>query len=93
MESATKQRNEECRRDTLAWLANRPSLKFAVDAVGNGVRRKGHDYTDSEIRIALEFLSEFGDPKPYVERTPEPMGSTIFYGITAAGTLFYERNS
>ncbi|MFZ4765970.1 MAG: hypothetical protein ACOYMN_13550 [Roseimicrobium sp.] len=48
---------------------------------------KGHDFDLSEVRAALQFLLEAG----LVKSLPDPLGATLAYQITAAGTLAHER--
>lgn len=95
------QRNEECRADVLEWLALRPGLKFPVASIQTGLKRKGHDYSEEEVAHATTFLSTFGVPleaggkeQLLVEQQySSAFGKTYHYGISAAGTLYYERNS
>ncbi len=99
MSPETLKRSEDCRRDALEYLAQRPQLKFTVETVQTHLRRQGNDYTATEVRGALNFLTGLAmnvpphGAMPLVQCEVSPFGSTSVYGITAHGTLHHERNS
>lgn len=78
---------EECRHDCLAFLAARPTLSFPVDAVTRGCRREGAAHTSQDVCEALELLTGL----ELATATRDPLGSTLYYQITAAGVLAHER--
>lgn len=46
------------------------------------------DLKESAVRDEINFFISRGE----IESTPDPLGSTQHYSLTAAGTLFAERN-
>ena len=85
-------RNEDCRREVRAWLANRPTIAAYVQQIARGLRH-GHnrsDWSPDEVASALAFLT--GAQPPQAVEIENGMGSTRFYQITSAGTLAHERD-
>lgn len=80
-------RKEQCRHDCLAYLVDRPRLKFSADSVRRGVNREGGDFGDTEIREALELLTGL----KYVTSAPYGLGATPYYQASSEGILFHER--
>lgn len=81
-------RKEMCRHDGLQYLAERPRLRFDAVMVRRGVNRAGGDFTDEEMREALEFLTGLD----HVRAEPDGLGSTLYYQVTSSGILFAERS-
>lgn len=79
-------RLEECRYAVLHHLAIRSTLAQDVPTIHRALSRS-HDFTDYEVSGALAFLDSLG----HVKRTRAAMGSTVYYQITAQGTLADER--
>ncbi len=80
---------EECRHDCLAFLAARSTLCFPAEAVQRGCRREGADWSQENIRAALELLVGLD----LATATRDSLGSTYYYKITAAGVLAFERGA
>jgi len=80
-------RSEDCRHGTLAFLADRPAVAHSADAIRRGVNREGGDFTRDEITAAAELLIGLA----LASETPDPLGSTRYYKISAQGTLAHER--
>jgi hypothetical protein len=77
---------EELRRLTLGWLDDRAALAFNAASINRGVNREmSHTIPETEETIA--FLASAG----FVAETPNPLGGTKFWKITAAGTIAHER--
>lgn len=87
MTEPNQTRREEARREARRYLANRPGLAFAADAVRRSVNHDGFDFTGEEIADALTFLVGLDQ----AETMPNPLGATRYYRITSAGTLAHER--
>lgn len=83
MNMATK---EELRRLTLGWLNDRAALAFNAPSINRGVCRE-LPHTIPETEENLAFLHSAG----FVAETPNPLGGTKFWKITAAGTIAHER--
>lgn len=75
----------------LEYLADRSTLAFEVPAIHRWIttRRTDLDETPGEqdVKEALLFLEGSG----YVAGTPHPMGATLYWRVTAAGTVARER--
>ena len=83
------ERNADCRRAVLTWLAERSTLPHSISAIRRGVNREGADYTEAEIGAALTFLE--GHQPALASHTRDPLGSQRFYQATSAGVLHFER--
>jgi hypothetical protein len=82
-----QERREVCREEVVRFLAERSQLKHAADAVRRGINRNGFDFTVEEVAAALQFTGSMN----LVSAKPHGMGATLYYQITAAGTLACER--
>ena len=82
----TTRRREEARNLCWAYLYERPGLALTLDAVCNGVRASGQNFTPTELYIGLHFLVDAG----YAAIRTTPTSSTERFIITAAGQLGYE---
>lgn len=83
----TQQRREDARREARRYLANRPGLAFAGDAVRRCINQDGFDFTAGEIGDALTFLVGLGQ----AEAMHNPLGATQYYRINSDGVLAHER--
>jgi hypothetical protein len=81
-----QERREECRREVLAFLADRSVLAFRAETIRNKLARE-HQFSLDEINAALEFQISGGR----VTREPDPDGATPFYKVTREGILHHER--
>ena len=83
-------RREDCRFSVRAYLAGRPSIAQTADTICRRMRKFGDgDFTETEVEDALSFLSTLTPPQAVSVR--EAIGSTLYWRITAAGTLAHER--
>jgi hypothetical protein len=83
-----QERREECRRETLRFLAERQIVAHHVKTIRRRLNDgHEHDFTDAEVEAALAFL--VSDERAH--RIPDPMGSTPYFQATAAGVLAHER--
>lgn len=80
-------RKEECRREVLAYLYARQAVAQAAPTIRRGLAGE-FDFDLPEVRGAAEFLVGLG----LLKATPDPLGATTYYQITAAGILAHERN-
>ena len=89
MSSQEKQqrRREQCRREVLAYLANRSVATLSADAIFEALKRKFR-FTIEEVKAGLEFHRSAGR----ILAQPDPFGATLYYKVTADGILFHERN-
>ncbi|MBB5037102.1 hypothetical protein [Prosthecobacter dejongeii] len=83
-------RAEDCRFLTRKVLYSRPTAALPVEAIVHQSNRLGGDYTAQEIQAAAEFLA--GLEPSQVKQTKATLGSTLYFQITSAGILAYERN-
>lgn len=83
---ATNKRLEECRREVRAYLAERPSIALAPASIRRGLQE--FDFSLKEVKNACAFLKDLGQLKDETEE----LGSSVYYQITAAGTLAHERS-
>lgn len=84
----SQEAREDCRREVLNYLANRPAVALSRDSIRRGLKNEG-DFEDSEILHACSFLVSLD----FIKSEPASMGATLYYQITAEGTLHHERNS
>ncbi len=84
--ATNNQRNEDIRFAVRDYLANRPSISQEAELIHRRLAVET-DYTAEEVKAALDFLVSLGQ----VESKHSPLGSTLSYKITAAGTLAHER--
>jgi hypothetical protein len=78
-------RREECRKEVLAYLAERPGLALSADAITRGLRQYGYSLAD--VTAALIFKRDKG----HVKCEPDADGATLYFQVTAEGTLAHER--
>ena len=91
LEKGLQRRREDCRRDVLAWLAERHPLAFRIARICEHInRRNGTDYSEDEIHAALAF--RIGLTPPEVEEIKDRSGTDHSYRATSAGQLNYERD-
>lgn len=84
-------RNEDCRREVRARLAERPYTAEHAHQLQRGLKfTRRSDWVLEEIESALAFLTAT-DPQQ-VKRLQNGMGATLYYQITAAGTLAHEQD-
>ncbi len=83
---STAEKNEEIRLVVRGYLAARPSIAQSASTIHTRLKVE-HACTPEEVRDALEFLTGAGQ----VSKRPAPLGSTLYYQITSAGTLAHER--
>jgi Fe2+ or Zn2+ uptake regulation protein len=86
-EKEKQRRREECRREVLAYLANRSVVALSADAIHTGLKRK-FKFSIEEVEAAIAFQKTQG----FISETPDPHGATPYYKATAAGVLAHERN-
>jgi hypothetical protein len=79
---------EECRREVLNYLAERPAVALSRDSIRRGLKREW-GYEDAEILHACEFLVSLD----LLTSRHGELGATRYYQITAKGTLHHERNT
>ena len=84
---ADQERREEARREVRAWLHTRSAVASNCKAIRRGVNNEGFNFKPEEVNEALVFLVS----AKQVEITPNDDGATLYYQITAAGTLAHER--
>ena len=82
-----QQQREQCRKETRAYLAERAGLAFDSSAITRGLRMRG-GFQEADVRDALNFLKGRG----HVLAEPDGDGATLYWQITADGTLAYERS-
>lgn len=82
-----KTRNEDCRREVLAYLAPRQEIAQAVSTIHRRVNRDGNDFTMREVESALAFLKSAG----WIQKVNSKFGSSCYYQATSEGVLAYER--
>jgi hypothetical protein len=83
-------RREECRRDALAWTAERQAAAHHPKSIRRGLNAgHEHDYTDEEVEAALAFLTS----AKLVTIVEEKLGATKYYQATAEGVLASERGT
>lgn len=85
-EDYDKSRAEDCRHDVLHHLATVSTTARDVPAIRRSINRNS-DYTEREVSAACYFLLGLG----YLTRRDDPLGSTVYYQISAAGQLADER--
>jgi Fe2+ or Zn2+ uptake regulation protein len=86
----TKEDREELRHAVLEVVYARPGPVLTARAISRVVQRAVSFTVDEEdIRAELQFLKNAG----YVESVRDDLGSTEYWKVTAAGTLFYERGT
>lgn len=86
----TPLQNEQLRSAVAAYLAPRHPLKFAPAAIAMQIKTQTLvDFTPSpdDVDRACHFLAELG----LVESFTAPLGSSLYYGATAACVLRHER--
>lgn len=89
-QSLAQERREECRRETLRFLAHRQPLAHHPKAIRRGLNLgHEHDFTDDDVEAALGFLESAG----LVRVVHDPLGATRHYQATAAGVLQHERGA
>ena len=84
---ADQERREEARMEVRTWLHARSAVSSTAKAIRRGVNNEGFSFKPEEIDEALVFLVS----AKQVEITPNDDGATLYYQITAAGTLAHER--
>lgn len=78
--------HEHARREVRAYLANRPGLALAPDAVTRGLRHSGA-FDLATVNAALSFLVDLRQ----VDEIADSLGSSKYYRATAEGILAHER--
>lgn len=89
-EPLTQQQREDLRHAALAFLADRPRLAFAPEAVARIVYRKGLVDFDPPVEAteaALRMLTGL----ELTEEIVDPLGASLTYRVTAKGVLQHER--
>ena len=87
-DAIAQERHEDCRRETLRFLADRQVVAHHPKTVRRRINEgHEHDFTDQEVESALAFLSSAG----FVTGIVNPLGATLHYQATAAGVLAHER--
>lgn len=81
-----QERREECRREVRRHLYERASVAQSVGAIRRGLAAD-FDFTEAEVRAALLLLKDLGQ----VKAEPASLGATLYFQITATGTLEHER--
>lgn len=82
----TAEQKEELRRGLRGWLADRCALAFNASSIHRGISREVR-CTVPEVEESLFLLRGLRQ----VTATPSQLGSTLYYQITAEGTLAHER--
>lgn len=83
-------RRETCRREVLAFLADRPAVAHHPGAIRRRLNTvEQADYTLEEIEAALVFLVSQG----FSSTERDALGATKYYQVTGAGTLHHERGA
>lgn len=83
----TQEEKEICREEVLRVLAEREAVKLSAPAVRRAVNRDGATFSQDAIDAALRFHVSLHR----VTEEPHPDGATLFYQVTAEGTLAHER--
>jgi hypothetical protein len=86
MSQTDAEKNEEARIVVRAYLAARPSIAQSASTIHLRLKAE-HELRMEQVRDALEFLTGLGQ----VTKRPAAMGSTLYYQITSAGVLAFER--
>jgi hypothetical protein len=84
--SASVQRLETCRRETLRYLYGYSAAAMKVPAITAFLVSDGHDFTAEEITAALAYLLS----DQLVTKLPTPFSGLFAYQITAAGSRVFE---
>jgi hypothetical protein len=77
-------KREESRREVLAYVAERAGVALSANQIKRGLRDR---FTLADVCAAIGFLVSKG----FVKQEPDPMGATLYFQITADGTLAHER--
>jgi len=87
-----QERREECRRQTLRFLAERQAVAHHPHTIRRALNA-GHaaDFSAEEIRAALVFLCSAAEP--LARAIPDALGATLYYQATTAGVLACERSA
>jgi len=85
--NAEQTRREDCRHAVLQALYHRQTGAHEA-ATLRSVFLKRFDFTLDEVNAALQLLAGLG----LVQSTPDPLGSTLAWQITAQGVLQVERH-
>lgn len=88
MSEAEQIKKEELRRGVRRVCAERPGLSLTVSAVRRALQHDIADITDAEVKSALIFMVDL----KHLKSVKEKLGSSIYYQISAEGTLAHERN-
>lgn len=84
-----QERREACRRAVRRWLAARPAIAAHPADIRRALNAgRANDFTGEDVDAALAFLAGAGQ----VVRIPDELGAAIYYRITTAGTLAFERD-
>ncbi|MBB5351074.1 hypothetical protein HNR46_001308 [Haloferula luteola] len=79
-------RREECRHAVRGHLYARQAISQSATTIRRGLARE-YDFTLSEVEAAAEFLTGLEQ----LSVTPDALGGSRYYRITAIGILAEER--
>ena len=89
-EKSTQIEREELRRLTLAYLAQRQTLEFRVEAITRGLNREhGGTWTDEDTEGALAFLAGAG----WVAAVERALVRTRSWQATTGGVVAHEKGA
>ncbi|WP_414664868.1 hypothetical protein [Horticoccus sp. 23ND18S-11] len=89
-DAIAQERREECRRETLRFLAERQAVAHHPKTVRRRLNDgHEHDFTDADVQAALVFLVSAS----LAREIPDALGATRHYQATAAGVLAHERGA
>lgn len=87
MTNQERRRNQDCRREVRAYLAERAGLAIESDRIAAGLRV----YSQAEVDLALDYLKKL-KPEPHVLcHEQEDAGGLYHWEITSDGVRAYER--
>lgn len=81
------QRNEDCRRVVLSYLAARSTVAQTPNTIAQRLRTE-HDFTNAEVTSACAFLLS----AELLTEHRDPLGATAYFKVTAEGILQHERS-
>lgn len=69
----------------LAHLHERSGLALTLKGIVDGINLNGHALTEDAALLAVNYL----DAMQLIEATPDPLGASVRYKITAKGSAVH----
>lgn len=88
MTAKTPAEKEEVRHAVRTYLYDRQRAAQTIATITRNLRRDGTQCDEDDVEIALAFLTGMDQ----VAETPDPLGSTKYFKLTATGILDHERS-